>query len=112
MPLRKRIIEGDCLFRCGYRAWKSIGISVRRILPQQIVGIGQAGIGSRVTGIVHDRLREQIQSPMQTRRSSLIPLVPATKVELVGNPLLICGHRQIGSGRSRATGQKTSQLDG
>ena len=62
---------------------KSFVILRRAEFTQQVVGISEPRISSRITGIVHNRLREEVERPVQAFRRPLIPLVPPTQVEVV-----------------------------
>ena len=80
----------------GRRLWRGQCPTV----PAQISVLvrGHAGDGARIGAgiarIVDDGLREQVKGAMQTRRSSLIPFVAATKIEIVCRALLCVRYGQ------------------
>ena len=84
MRLGQRIVERNSLARCGNRPRIRIVIPRRGIFAQQVVGIRQPRIGTRIAGVVHNGLREKVERPVQALGSPLVPLVPPAQIEVVG----------------------------
>jgi hypothetical protein len=112
MCLGERIIEGHSFFRCRNRTRKNVGVGLGRILTQKVIGICQTCVSTGVARIVNDGLGEQIEGTMETIGRSLIPLVSATQIEIVGQALLSLWNGKMGNGMIQTAGQKTAQLTG
>ena len=77
-------VEFDRFFRGGQRAWVGLRGGHHGIFAQQVVAIRESDIGRRVARIVDDGLHERIHRFVQAAGSSLLPVVTALEVELLG----------------------------
>ncbi len=89
MGFSEGVIEFDCLAGGGDGPGISVVVGHGGVLAQQIVGIGEAGVGLGICGVVNDCLGEEIESAAEALRRALVPLVAALEVQVAGKLFFI-----------------------
>ncbi len=84
----QRIVEGDGFGRGGEGAWIGFGFRHRTVLADEVIAIGEAGVGFGIGGIMSDGLSEIRDSMVQVVASSSVPVVSAAQVQLLGFGIL------------------------
>ena len=78
------VVEFDRFIRGGQRACVGLWGWHERVFAQKVVTVGESDIGLGIVGILDDRLRERVHRLVQAISCSLLPIVTAFEVELLG----------------------------